>query len=160
MEKLEELYPVKAGERLRRLALDMFLGEKPKMKQPWATPSALLQRMEPEATLALPQTAVMKAILSLLVAVGLVLVALPSPCMGQTVDGLHLELRNFGKDGRTVAGWSAWAQRMRFSPNATSTRCIFGRLPTRWPYRGMATLSNTAVGRMRLRALGPANTTD
>jgi len=86
------------------------------MKQPWATPSALLQRMEPEATLALPQTAVMKAILSLLVAVGLVLVALPSPCMGQTVDGLHLELRNFGKDGRTVAGWSAWAQRDEIQP--------------------------------------------
>jgi predicted amidohydrolase len=41
---------------------------------------------------------------------------LSSPSRAQQADELHLELRNFSKDGQTAPGWSVWAQRAEIQP--------------------------------------------
>jgi len=58
----------------------------------------------------------MRAILSHSIICAFLVLASASLCHAQPSDRLRLELSDFSKEGRTAAGWSAWAEREEIQP--------------------------------------------
>ena len=79
-------------------------------------PTRLLPCAPLAETLAPFQSSNMRAIHSFFAIGGLLIAASAAPCLGQPGDRLSLELRDFGRNARTDAGWSAWAQREEIQP--------------------------------------------